>query len=347
MNRKIFLLTIVVATLFFSVSLFNHRVASLGWEADQEKIVFNVDSGQGVIEIADNLKRKGIINDKFVFLGQIALTNNIGNLQAGRYELDSEMSIERIVDLFSSGETIFETVTIIEGWTIVQIATHLENEGVVSREDFFEITGLPAPQAKLLGLSEKPAQEFDYPILQDLSKEISLEGYLFPDTYRIENDSPERLIEKMIANLENRLTEEMHAEIERRDKNVFEIINMASMIEREVPDYEDMEKVSDILWRRKEAGIPLQVDATVNYVTGRRGIDVTAEETKIQSPYNTYAVTGLPKGPISNPGMNAIEAAIYPTENNYWYYLSDPETGDTIFSRNHFEHVQAKNQYLR
>lgn len=122
---------------------------------------------------------------------------------------------------------------------------------------------------------------------------------------------------------------------------------MASMIEREVPDYEDMEKVSDILWRRKEAGIPLQVDATVNYVTGRRGIDVTAEETKIQSPYNTYAVTGLPKGPISNPGMNAIEAAIYPTENNYWYYLSDPETGDTIFSRNHFEHVQAKNQYLR
>jgi UPF0755 protein len=118
-------------------------------------------------------------------------------------------------------------------------------------------------------------------------------------------------------------------------------------LEKEVITLEDKRKVADILWRRIEAGMPLQIDATVNYVIGKKGIDVTIKETEVDSLYNTYKYKGLPKGPICNPGIESIEAVVTPIENNYWYYLSDPATGETIFSRNHNEHIQAKNKYLR
>ena len=121
---------------------------------------------------------------------------------------------------------------------------------------------------------------------------------------------------------------------------------MASLIEKEVISDNDRALVSGILWKRIDNGIPLQVDATVTYIIGKKTTKISIEETKIDSPYNTYAYKGLPIGPIANPGLSAIHAALYPKSSSYLYYLSASD-GTTIYSRTFEEHNKAKVKYLR
>lgn len=153
----------------------------------------------------------------------------------------------------------------------------------------------------------------------------SLEGYLFPDTYEIlPEDGVEEIVKKMRDNFDKKLTPELREEITSQEKIIPEIIIMASLIEKEVKTLEDKKIVSGILLKRLEIGMPLQVDAAPD----------------------TYRYKGLPLGPICNPGMDSILAAIYPEESNYWYYLSTPE-GKTIFSKTLEEHNIAKAKYLK
>ncbi len=129
-------------------------------------------------------------------------------------------------------------------------------------------------------------------------------------------------------------------------KKIFEIITMASLLEKEVNTFDDKKMVSGILWKRLENKIPLQVDATISYVTGKRTTRISIEETKIDSPYNTYKYLGLPIGPISNPGLESILAAISPQKSDFWYYLSTPE-GETIFNKTLEDHNVDRAEFLR
>jgi len=147
----------------------------------------------------------------------------------------------------------------------------------------------------------------------------------------------------MLSNFEKKLTQELKDEIQKQKKSVFDIITMAAMLEKEVRTLSDKKIVSGILWKRLEAGMPLQIDATINYITGKSDPGATIKDTKIDSPYNTYKYKGLPKGPISNPGMSSITAAIEPTDSPYWFYLSD---GATYFSKTLEEHNVNKAKYL-
>ncbi len=150
----------------------------------------------------------------------------------------------------------------------------------------------------------------------------------------------------MLANFNNKLNANLKSEIEKQEKSFFDIITIASLIEKEVREYKDKRLVSGIIRKRLEIGMPLQVDATISYITGRRTTEISIAETKIDSPYNTYKYRGLPITPICNPGIESIKAALYPKESDYLYYLSKPD-GETVFSRNHQEHIAAKNRYLR
>lgn len=136
------------------------------------------------------------------------------------------------------------------------------------------------------------------------------------------------------------------AEIERQGKNLEEIIIMASIIEKEMSSPEDGRIISGILWKRIEAGMGLQADATLTYLTGKPSLKLTEEDLAIDSPYNTYKYRGLPTGPISNPGLNAIKAAIYPEESSYWYYLHDSES-QPHYARAFEEHIENKLRYLK
>lgn len=322
-------------------------ILKTSWSTPDEDFFFEIKRGSSVMGIVENLEKEGIINSRYPFLGYLLLTGKSNNLQAGTYKIESGISIIDLADKFKSGDVSKKRVTIVEGLNLREIATILEREDLIERERFFAVTGLSEPQASLEGIEQPTRKELDIGILNSLETD-SLEGYLFPDTYEFTSESEKEIVQIMIFNLKKRLEgSNLLEKAEERGLDVHELITMASLIEKEVPDFEDMQMVSDILWRRIDAGMPLQVDATVNYVTGRRGIDVTINETEIPSSFNTYQKTGLPEGPISAPSLNSLRAALMPKDNDYWYYLSDPESGKTVFSKNHLEHVQAKNKYLR
>lgn len=197
-------------------------------------------------------------------------------------------------------------VTIPEGFTLVQIAKRLEGFGMFPAEDF----------------------------LKTASGE---EGFLFPDTYEFfKESSPEAVVRKMKENF----SKKVGAKISR------DVIIMASLLEEEASSERDRKIISGILWKRIEAGLPLQVDATLTYVTGRASRELTEEDLNLSSPYNTYKILGLPLGPISNPGLQAIEAALNPEPSPYWFYLSD-KNGDIHYAKNFEEHKLNKEKYLR
>jgi UPF0755 protein len=238
-------------------------------------------------------------------------------------------------------------IKIIEGWNNREIGKYLENENLLSGDVF---TG---------ELEKFGAKVGDYDFLGDRPEGATLEGYIFPDTYRIYEKLPAEMrssdeeqadlaghiIKKTLDNFGLKLTEEMRSEIKKQKKTIFEIITMASILEKEGRG-EDLAMISDIFWRRIDEKIALQSDATVNYATGKYETQPSLDDLEVDSPYNTYKYRGLPKGPIGNPGIEAIKAAIYPKANNYWYFLHAKD-GQTIYSKNFDEHKVNKAKYLQ
>ena len=295
--------------------------------------VFTVKKGEGAKEISINLKNQNLIKYKSLFRIYALLKGRVGILQAGEYELSSSMTIPEIIKKLSSGDVIKRNITIIEGWNAREIAAYLEGKGVCLYSEFMDL------------ISEDFSSQFDF--LKDKPKEMNLEGYLFPDTYEISYSGGAReLIKKSLQNFNTKLTKELRQEIISQKKTIFEIITMASLLEEEAKTLEDKKIISGILWKRLKIGMPLQVDATISYITGRKDVIISVVDIKIDSSYNTYKYKGLPPGPISNPGIESIKAAIYPQDSSYLYYLSTPE-GKIIFSKTLEEHNIAKAKYLK
>jgi len=295
-----------------------------------ETITYTVPKGWGDVEISKDLENIGIIRSSYFFRFYVVASFKHSDLKAGKYIFSPRMSIYDIAKKLTRGDVIKEKILIYEGWDVEDIGEYLESKKVCLKDDF------------IVAVSKDYSHEFDF--LEDKPKDISLEGFLFPDTYEIsEGISCDDFVITMLSNFEKKITPELKNQIQEQRKSVFDIITMASMLEKEVRTLDDKKIVSGILWKRMEAGMPLQIDATVNYVTGKSDAGVAIKDTKIDSPYNTYKYKGLPKGPISNPGMNSIIAAINPKDSPYWFYLSD---GRTIFSKTFGEHTANKAKYL-
>lgn len=318
-----------------------------------EEKSFLVKKGESVFQIAGDLEKENLIKNRIYFALYLLLKGQFRKLQTGEYLLSPSITISEIAKKIVSGETLKEKITIIEGWNLRDIGWYFENRGMFQAEEFFELVGFPMiDYSKTTGLPEPKdfSEEFDF--LKDKPKNLGLEGYLFPDTYYVKKQEAgnreqlEELIRMMLDNFDKKLTPDLREEIKRQKKRIFEIITMASLIEREVKSLDDKKLVSGILWKRLKNKIPLQVDATISYITGKRTTEISIEETQIDSPYNTYKYKGLPLGPISNPGLDSILAAIYPEGSDFWYYLSTPK-GKTIFSKTLEEHNLAKAKYLK
>lgn len=303
-------------------------------EPGSNKIVnFVVEKGEGAKEISIKLKSEGLIKHSSIFRTYVLFKGLSKKLQAGQYELSPSMNLPSIVKKLSRGEIIKEKITIIEGWNLKNITQYFQDNEISTQEEFLELTKKDFSQ----GLS----------FLLDKPKDLSLEGYLFPDTYEvIPGASAENIIRKILNNLDQKITPDLREEINQQGKSIFEIITMASLLEKEVRTLEDKKIVSGILWKRLEIGMPLQVDATINYITGKNDDGASFIDLEIDSPYNTYKYYGLPLGPIANPGLDSILAAIYPQDSDYLYYLSDHD-GRTIFSETYKEHNAAKAKYRK
>lgn len=349
MKNYIFLIVFILF-IFLFVVVFSWRGIYLPIEPNsQREIIFAIEKGQRGSEISFNLNKEGLIRSGFLFRFYTYSKGISKKLQAGQYLLSPSMTTPEITEKFVSGDVIKEKITIMEGWNKNEIANYLEDKGIVQAEDFLEKTKLMYWKDKYDFFGEIDGILNDrrnyQPGVGDL--DLDVDGYLFPDTYFIEKGiSAEKIIEKMLDNFDKKLILGLREEISRQGKTIFEIVTMASMIEREVKTFEDKNLVSGILWKRLKTGMPLQVDATITYITGKKIIKIPLEDLQIDSPYNTYKYKGLPLGPICNPGLDSVKAAIEPEYSDYWYYLSTPE-GKTIFSKTLEEHNLAKAKYLK
>lgn len=316
-SRKIVVFFVLCSLLFVSFFIWQGIFTPKDVNSSEEKL-FSIEKGQGLFQIAENLEKQSLIKSRFLFDFYVISKKKQSNLQAGQYLLSSSMNIPQVAQKIIFGDTVKIKITIPEGFTVKQIEERLN---------------LKLPEDKL-------------------------EGFLFPDTYQFPIEvSGEEAVRIMKDNFDKKLTSELREEIEKQNKTIFEIIVIASMIEKEVKTVEDKKLVSGILWKRLESKMPLQIDATITYITGKKTTKISLEELKIDSPYNTYKYLGLPVGPICNPGLDSILAAIYPKDSGYWYYLSasaakggeprlNGRDGETIFSKTLEEHRINKEKYL-
>lgn len=295
---------------------------------------FTVNKGDGLNVIAKNLKDGGFIRNSLFFRLFVIQAGDSGNLQAGDYLLYDSMNVPQIAKKIAVGDAIprEKIITFPEGLRIEKMDEKLKEAGLL-----FSLSGLKAKDFK-----EK------YGFLKYSSDGASLEGFLFPDTYKLYPEaSAKDLAEKMLDNFDKKFTADLESEADKQGKSLYEIITMASVIEKEVKNPEDRRIVSGIFWKRIRSGMPLESCATIAYVLNDDKWRYSVQETKTPSLYNTYINRGLPPGPICSPGIESIKAAIYPEESPYLFFLTDPETGKTVFSKTLQEHNINKAKYLK
>jgi len=214
-----------------------------------EEKFFSVEQSQGLFAIARNLKKENLIKQEWFFDIAVFLQGGVRKLQAGDYRLSQTMTPFEIAKKIISGDIAKKILTIPEGWNLKDIDSYLKSKGI---SDF------------LANANKDYSAEFDF--LADKPKNLSLEGYFFPDTYQIKaGNSSEDLIKTALANFDKKLTLNLRSEIEKQGRTIFEIVNMASLLEKEVKTIEDKKIVSGILWKRLKIGMRLQVDATIVY----------------------------------------------------------------------------------
>ncbi|MDP3900270.1 MAG: endolytic transglycosylase MltG [bacterium] len=348
MLKKIYIavvvaITAIVIVMVYFFSSFNGSVQSVSQE-----VLFTIDPGQGVSVVGQNLADQNLIASKFNFEMYIWLKNWGANIQAGDYVLDKKMTIAEISKTLVRGEALSneKIVKIIEGWRASDIADYLETNNIASGALFSKLVNCP----KYNDCVDTESADV-YTFLKEApggAVETTLEGFLFPDTYRVFKDANAGdIIAKMLNNFSKKLTPQMREDIAKQNKSVYEIITMASIIEREVRSAEDMKVVSGIFWNRLGIDMALQSDATLSYYLKDKKPAHNLAELETDTPFNTYKYRGLPPAPISNPGLNAITAAIYPDDTNYLYFLNNLETGQSYFAETLDEHNKNKALYLR
>ncbi|MDI3496482.1 MAG: hypothetical protein PWQ35_503 [Patescibacteria group bacterium] len=245
-----------------------------------------------------------------------------------------------------------KTIKILEGWTVEDIGNYLVQFNF-SKAEFKALVGEPKVDYRQRDTNPIDFSE-RFSFLADKPSYYGLEGFLFPDTYRVfTSATTEDVVIKMLENFEQKLRPELREEIARQGKSIYEIVIMASLIEKEAPiNYSDPENtdariVSDIFWGRLEAGQALESDATLSYWFADTNPVHSGEELSVDTPYNSYKYKGLPPTPICNPGIRAIEAAIYPLETDYNYFLTDLKGENIYYARTYQEHLNNKYKYLK
>lgn len=324
-----FFIILIFSFIVFCISSFTNNSSLF------KEDFFVIKEGETLKTVSQNLKDENFIKNSRIFYLFFFLSNDPRNIKAGTYKLSSSMSIFEIINDIVKGNVVKEKITILEGWTINDIANYLEQKDIFAKEEFFDIAG----ESGLNHPSKDFSNEFEF--LKSKPSNLSLEGFLFPDTYYVNrNDTAEIIIKKMLSNFKLKVWDNV-----KNKDNFYNNLILASLVEKEVRGIKDKQMISSILLKRLRNSLALQVDATVIYANGAEGIDSTFD-TSIDSPFNTYKYPGLPIGPISNPGIESIEAVLNPIENNYWYYLSAKD-GTTIYSKNFEEHKYNKYLYLR
>ncbi len=292
--------------------------------------------------------QEGLIGNTAVFKIYVDFLGKANSLKAGTYVLSKNMTIRQIVDILCEGNPPRATLkfTIPEGYTVRDIASVLLNKSLIADEsDLYQMCNHPEEFPSFSFLSELAPS-------RTAGRDFILEGYLFPDTYEVYADSNLKMVlEKMLSRFREIFTDAYRARASELNLSLDQVVTLASLIEREAQADSDFGKVSAVFHNRLRNGMRLQSCASLSYVLHQRKYTFTSEELATDSLYNTYLYTGLPRGPICNPGKAAIEAALYPNEEylqaGYLYFCNGniQESNELIFSKTESEHQQNVNRY--
>jgi len=346
--KKSFLIISVIA--FFIGLGWIFKIVFLNQAGKGEIKNFTINQGEGVHQVSYDLKKQGLIDSSFVFETYLWAIKGGNKILAGEHKINDSWSVRRLVNALISGYALENEreIKILEGWDLRDIANYFVNEGIIKeKEELFELVGYPGVDYTINATLPKPKDfSADYEFLMEKPKNLSLEGYLFPDTYRVyKNAKLEDIIKKMLDNFDHKIDSEMVGEIENQDKKLYDILILASIVEKEAKTPEDKKRVAGVYYNRLDIGMALQADPTVNYITEKKTDRPSQEDIGTDSLYNTYKYPGLPFGPICNPGMDSILAVIYPEKNDYFYFLNTPE-GKMIFSKTLAEHKRNREKYF-
>lgn len=286
-----------------------------------------IAEGEGMDSAVQKLYDGGVIKYPSLFKLQAKLGGYNANLQPGAATIANNMSYHDILELLITQNRETTKVVIPEGYEVKQIAEKLCEEGLVTWDDFYAALN--------------PA-DYDYRFLQDLpERELKMEGYLFPATYEIpEGMSAHDIIDLMLSAFDNQFKDEYYTQAQQLGLTVDQIITMASIVERETDAESERAKVAGVFYNRRNSGMKFQSCATVQYILGERKPVLSIADTQIDSPYNTYLYADFPLGPICNPGLECIEAALYPEPTDAYYFVLS-KNGQHVFSHTYEEHLAA------
>ncbi|MCL5283942.1 MAG: endolytic transglycosylase MltG [Armatimonadetes bacterium] len=292
-------------------------------QATGRPVLVHIKPGSTIWDVAQDLQRHGIIRSANVFFLYTHLLGKSRRIRAGYYRLSSSMSAAQVLFQLASGKHMAGIwVTIPEGFTAWQIANLLQKRGVVVAKPFLSVVHKPE------GIIHA---DFPFP-------KTGLEGYLFPDTYLFDpKSSPSVVIQRMINDFERRFADPYRAELQKDPIGLWGVTTVASMIEREAKAERDRPRIAAVIYNRLKIGMPLQIDASVLYAMNHHTTQISTNDLKTASPYNTYLHTGLPPGPISNPGLQSLLAALHPDHDSYLYYVAAPN-GTQIFATTLAQH---------
>lgn len=323
-------LVILIPGLFIAAGgyiLYNYSDSPAG--SGDSEVVFVVSPGQGFSIVSESLVKADIVKspEKFKLLGSI--TGNDKKIKAGEYLLSSSMTPSEILGVLTSGKVRLYSITIPEGYNIYQVADVFSQAGIVNRDEFLKASTSPE-LLRQNGLSETNS---------------SFEGYLFPDTYKFPKGiQAAEIIRVMLARFRSVYIKAWEKRGEELGFSVHEILTLASIIEKETGDAGERPIISSVFHNRLRKRMRLETDPTVIY--GIRDFDgnLTKKHLREKTPYNTYRIKGLPPGPIANPGRKAIEAALYPAETDYLFFVSKKDNTHK-FSTNIKDHINSVRRY--
>ncbi len=303
---------------------------------DNTFVIVKIEAGSSTDDIARALHKKGVISSVSKYKLVSKLWRYDGKYKAGSFSVSPSMRSSDIAQTISKGVSSTKNFTIPEGYTLEQIAKKLDKEGIVNKDKFLDV-----------------ARHGDFSKFSFLkgaqSGDNHLEGYLFPDTYAVDLDADEtQIITTMLNQYDKVFTKKYRERAKELNLTENQIIIIASLIERESQYDGDRAKIASVIYNRIKAGMPLQIDATIQYALGKTKENLSIDDTKIDSPFNTYTNKGLPPGPICSPGKKSIKAALYPEDTDFLYYVvSEKLDGTHNFSKDYNQFLKDKDAYSK
>ena len=317
----------IAGVIFSSILAFYLLVIYWPQSNPYERVEINIPKGVTLSEISDILKEKRIISNKRTFTMAVKSLGHEKNIPAGRYILHNAVNNRVIINQLVYGVPSLKKITVLEGWTINDIANELDKKLKINKKKFLRLCH-DKKRVKLFNLQGN-----------------SFEGYLFPDTYTFaEGIDPNLVLNRMVNEFNNNISKSMKVQAQELGMSMLEIIALASIIEGEAIYDSERSIISAVYHNRLKKGMKLQADPTIQYIIDDGPRRLLNDDLKIQSNYNTYLNFGLPPGPINNPGKESIIAALYPSVNDYLYFVARGD-GYHTFTKNEKDHNKAKRKF--